>query len=85
LLNINYSSAKAILASQRKKINTHKKQLVNGTCASFRPVTSAEDALFRVLIVCSTGGRETSRSGEVFRKKPIHKLTVVECGELGDK
>jgi hypothetical protein len=62
-LNINYSSAKAILSAHRKTLLTSNKK-TNKHCrrADFRPLAPLEAFLNPVAeFVCTTGGKEVRR------------------------
>jgi hypothetical protein len=79
-LNINYSSAKAILASHRKiQIQTHRLTHKNSPQAAYRTIAPLETYMEAVNeLICSTGGKEVSRT--CGKRKPIHKATLILMG-----
>jgi hypothetical protein len=81
-LNINYSSAKAILSNHRKSIiNSNKKSNKNCKRAEFRPLAAFEAFLNPVgEFICTTGGREAHRFETYIKHKPIQKAPIILLG-----
>jgi hypothetical protein len=78
-LNINYSSAKAILSNHRKSIiNSNKKSSKNCKRAEFRPLTGFESFLNPIgEFICTTGGKEVRRFDSYIKHRPIQKAPII--------
>ena len=77
-LNINYSSAKAILSAHRKTvIHAHKKTNKHCRRADFRPLSPLEAFLNPITeFVCTTGGREVVRM-ETLKPRIVQHTPII--------
>ena len=75
-LNINYSSAKAILASHRKHLHPPKKGNKGALLADFRPLTPFDSFMGGFAVICSTGGLETSSFDQFYKNKPLFVSSI---------
>lgn len=81
-LNINYSSAKAILSAHRKTvINSNKKTSKHCRRADFRALTPLESFLNPVAeFICTTGGKEVRRSESMFKPRLGQRAPIILLG-----
>jgi len=62
-------------------ISSHRSTLKGSQQANFRTLSPLESYLVSVKeLVCSTGGKEVSRSSGCPKTKPIHKATFILMG-----